>query len=56
MAGGVLRDASGIATYLAEAGLKIPGRRRYYVTLRGRRLLAAAIHYRTREFPNALAA
>ena len=35
---------------------KIPGRRRYYVTLRGRRLLAAAIHYRTREFPNALAA
>ena len=35
---------------------KIPGRRRYYVTLRGRRLLAAAIHYRTREFPIALAA
>ena len=28
VAGGVLRDASGIATYLAEAGLKIPGRYR----------------------------
>jgi hypothetical protein len=35
---------------------KIPGRRRYRVTLRGRRLLAAALHYRTRDFPHALAA
>jgi hypothetical protein len=35
---------------------KIPGRRRYRLTLRGRRLLAAAIHYRTCEFPQALAA
>lgn len=35
---------------------KIPGRRRYRVTLRGRRLLAAALHYRRRDFPDALAA
>jgi hypothetical protein len=35
---------------------KIPGRRRYRVTPPGRRLLAAAIHYRKAEFPNALAA
>jgi hypothetical protein len=35
---------------------KIPGRRRYGVTLHGRRLLAAAIHYRKRDFPDALAA
>ena len=35
---------------------KIPGRRRYGVTLLGRRLLAAAIHYRERDFPDALAA
>ena len=35
---------------------KIPGRRRYGVTLLGRRLLAAAIQYRKREFPDALAA
>jgi hypothetical protein len=35
---------------------KIPGRRRYRVTLRGRRLLAAALHYRRRDFPSALAA
>lgn len=30
---------------------KIPGRRRYRLTLRGRRLLAAALHYRQRDFP-----
>jgi len=30
---------------------KIPGRRRYGVTLRGRRLLTAALHYRHRDFP-----
>jgi hypothetical protein len=35
---------------------KIPGRRRYGVTLHGRRLLAAAVHYRHLEFPDALAA
>jgi hypothetical protein len=35
---------------------KIPGRRRYRVTLRGRRLLAAALHYRRHQFPAALAA
>jgi hypothetical protein len=35
---------------------KIPGRRRYRVTLRGRRLLSAAINYRQRAFPVALAA
>lgn len=35
---------------------KIPGRRRYRVTLLGRRLLAAALHYRERDFPRALAA
>jgi hypothetical protein len=35
---------------------KIPGRRRYRITLRGRRLLAAALHYRKRTFPEALAA
>jgi len=35
---------------------KIQGRRRYRVTLRGRRLLAAALHYRHRAFPEALAA
>lgn len=35
---------------------KIPGRRRYRVTLLGRRLLAAALHYRQRAFPDALAA
>jgi hypothetical protein len=35
---------------------KIPARRRYGVTLLGRRLLAAAVHYRKREFPDALAA
>jgi hypothetical protein len=35
---------------------KIQGRRRYRVTLRGRRLLAAALHYRKRSFPEALAA
>jgi hypothetical protein len=35
---------------------KIPGRRRYRVTPRGRRLLAAALHYRRRDFPAALAA
>jgi len=35
---------------------KIPGRRRYRVTLLGRRLLAAALHYRHRQFPQALAA
>jgi hypothetical protein len=35
---------------------KIPGRRRYRLTLLGRRLLAAALHYRHRGFPQALAA
>lgn len=35
---------------------KIPGRRRYRVTLLGRRLLGAAIHYRQRGFPEACAA
>jgi hypothetical protein len=35
---------------------KIPSRRRYRLTPLGRRLLAAAIHYRKREFPDALAA
>lgn len=35
---------------------KIPGRRRYRVTLLGRRLLAAALHYRQRGFPEACAA
>jgi hypothetical protein len=35
---------------------KIPGRRRYRVTLLGRRLLAAALYYRKRAFPAALAA
>lgn len=35
---------------------KIPGRRRYRVTLLGRRLMAAAIHYRSRDFPHACAA
>ncbi len=35
---------------------KIPGRRRYRVTLLGRRLLAAAVHYRRRDFPDACAA
>jgi len=35
---------------------KIPGRRRYRVTLLGRRLLAAALHYRQRDFPDAFAA
>jgi hypothetical protein len=35
---------------------KIPSRRRYRLTLLGRRLLAAAIHYRQRDFPHALAA
>ena len=35
---------------------KIQGRRRYRVTLRGRRLLSAALHYRQRDFPKALAA
>ena len=35
---------------------KIPGRRRYRVTLLGRRLLNAALHYRHRDFPEALAA
>ena len=35
---------------------KVQGRRRYRVTLRGRRLLAAALHYRKRAFPHALAA
>lgn len=35
---------------------KIPGRRRYRVTLLRRRLLAAAVHYRCRDFPDACAA
>jgi hypothetical protein len=35
---------------------KIQGRRRYRVTLRGRRLLSAALHYRRRAFPQAMAA
>ena len=35
---------------------KVPSRRRYRLTPLGRRLLAAAIHYRHRDFPNALAA
>jgi hypothetical protein len=35
---------------------KIQGRRRYRLTLLGRRLLAAAIHYRQRAFPDSLAA
>lgn len=35
---------------------KIQGRRRYRVTLRGRRLLAAALYYRQHAFPRALAA
>jgi hypothetical protein len=35
---------------------KIPARRRYGVTLLGRQLLAAAVHYRKRDFPDALAA
>jgi hypothetical protein len=35
---------------------KIQGRRRYRVTLRGRRLLAAALYYRQRAYPHALAA
>lgn len=35
---------------------KIQGRRRYRVTLRGRRLLSAALHYRHCDFPKALAA
>lgn len=35
---------------------KIQGRRRYRLTLLGRRLLAAAIHYRQRAFPDTLAA
>jgi hypothetical protein len=35
---------------------KIQGRRRYRLTLRGRRLLSAALHYRQCGFPNALAA
>jgi hypothetical protein len=35
---------------------KVPGRRRYRVTLLGRRLMAAAIHYRCRDFPDACAA
>jgi hypothetical protein len=35
---------------------KIPGRRRYRVTLLGRRLLAAALTYRERAFPQAFAA
>jgi hypothetical protein len=35
---------------------KIPGRRRYRVTLLGRRLMSAAIHYRRRDFPDACAA
>jgi hypothetical protein len=35
---------------------KIPGRRRYRVTLLGRPLMAAAIHYRRRDFPHAWAA
>jgi hypothetical protein len=35
---------------------KIPGRRRYRVTLLGRRLMTAAVHYRRRDFPNACAA
>jgi hypothetical protein len=35
---------------------KIQGRRRYRPTLLGRRLLAAAIHYRQRAFPDTLAA
>jgi hypothetical protein len=30
---------------------KVPGRRRYRVTLRGRRLLTAALPYRHRDFP-----
>jgi len=35
---------------------KIPGRRRYRLTLLGRRLLAAAVDYRRRAFPQAFAA
>jgi len=35
---------------------KIPGRRRYRVTLLGQRLMAAAVHYRQRDFPRACAA
>jgi hypothetical protein len=35
---------------------KIPGRRRHRVTLLGRRLLAAPLHYRQRDFPDAVAA
>jgi hypothetical protein len=35
---------------------KVPGRRRYRVTLLGRRLMSAAIHYRRRDFPDACAA
>jgi len=35
---------------------KVPGRRRYRVTLLGRRLMAAAVHYRRHEFPLAYAA
>ena len=35
---------------------KVPGRRRYRVTLLGRRVMAAAVHYRQRGFPHAFAA
>lgn len=35
---------------------KIQGRRRYRLTLHGRRLLSAAVHYRQKAFPEALAA
>jgi hypothetical protein len=35
---------------------KIQGRRRYRLTLRGRRLLAAALHCRNCAFPQTLAA
>ena len=35
---------------------KVPGRRRYRVTLLGRRTMAAAVHYRRHEFPLAYAA
>lgn len=52
------RRASRLIRKLRGHGIlaKVPGRRRYRVTLMGRRLLAAAIHYRQREFPHALAA
>ena len=52
------RRASRLIRKLRGHGIlaKVPGRRRYRVTLLGRRLLAAAIHYRKPEFPDALAA